>query len=134
MLFGLTVLIGILIGFHVDRSLAKFLCLPDHRVRPVLDCRHDIVHQIEVHVAPIFVNIRQGRGRIQQRGHLGLGQLNEVHCHQNILAGGVFGGVVQNFLRGLGHQPRPVFVLLRAHFLTKRIRQFFNVQNIFLLF
>ena len=29
---------------------------------------------------------------------------------------------------------RPVFVLLRAHFLTKRIRQFFNVQNIFLLF
>ena len=133
-LISLTMLISVLIRFFVKRGLAKFLRPPDHRVRPVLDCRRDVVHQIEVHVAPIFVDIRQGRGRIQQRGHLGLGQLNEVHCHQNILAGAVFGGMVQNFLRRLGHQPCPVFVLLRAHFLIERVCQFFSVQNVFLHF
>ena len=92
------------------------------RLGPLLDA---VPHHIHVGSFPVgkrLVHIGQRGRRRQQRGGPALGQIQFLHCHQNILTDNVLIGMVQNFFRRLAFQPVPELVLLGGHlFIEGRI-------------
>ena len=88
-------------------------------IGPVLNAVPDHIHVAGLQLLKVTVHIGQRCGRIQEGLGLGVGQLQFLHRHHDVLPDGVLIGVVQNFLRGLAFQPVPVFVLLSGHLLIE---------------
>ena len=104
---------------EIERDGPLFFQNLTHIIRSVFNAVPDHIHVAGLQLLKVTVHIGQRCRRIQKRLGLGIGQLQVLHRHHNVLPDGVLIGMVQDFLRGLAFQPVPVFVLFSGHLLIK---------------
>ena len=114
----------------IDRCCSQFLFSSAHIVGTVLNAVPDHIHVTGLQLFKVAVHIRQRRRRFQKCLGLGVGQLQLLHCHHNILTDSIFIGVVQDFFRGLAFQPVPIFFLLSGHLFIKGCIQIIGIHVI----
>ena len=107
----------------IDRCCSQFLFSSAHIIGSTFNTVPDHIHVAGLQLFKIAVHIRQRRGRFQKCLSLGVGQLQFLHRHHDVLTDSILIGVVQDFFRGLAFQPVPEFVLLSSHlFIKSRIQ------------
>ena len=114
----------------IDRCCSQFFFGSAHIVGTALNAVPDHIHVTGLQLFKIAVHIRQRRRRFQKCLGLGVGQLQLLHRHHDVLPDGVLIGVVQNFFWGLAFQPVPIFFLLSGHLFIKGRIQIIGIHVI----
>ena len=115
---------------EIERDGPLFFQNLTHIIRSVFNAVPDHIHVAGLQLLKVTVHIGQRCRRIQKRLGLGIGQLQVLHRHHNVLPDGVLIGMVQDFLRGLAFQPVPVFVLFSGHLFIKGCIQIVGIHVI----